>query len=92
MALANDSEYGLSAAVFASTTEAAMEIGLRLEAGGISVNDASLTGFVMDGEKNAFKSSGLGGSRMGPASIRRFYRQRSFLIRDPQDRAPWWFA
>jgi len=92
VALANDSEYGLSAAVFASTTEAAMEIGLRLEAGGISVNDASLTGFVMDGEKNAFKSSGLGGSRMGPASLRRFYRQRSFLIRDPRDTALWWFA
>ncbi|MEU8343320.1 aldehyde dehydrogenase family protein [Spirillospora sp. NPDC048832] len=90
--LANDSEYGLSAAVFAATTEAALAVGERLEAGGISVNDASLTGFVQDGEKNAFKSSGLGGSRMGPASIRRFQRQRSFLIRSPEDRAPWWFG
>ncbi|TDD35604.1 aldehyde dehydrogenase family protein [Actinomadura sp. KC06] len=92
VALANDSEFGLSAAVFASTTEAALAVGRRLEAGGISVNDASLTGFVQDGEKNAFKSSGLGGSRMGAASIRRFQRQRSFLIRSPEDRAPWWFA
>ncbi|WP_301176486.1 aldehyde dehydrogenase family protein [Actinomadura geliboluensis] len=90
--LANDSAYGLSAAVFAGTTEAALAVGERLEAGGVSVNDASLTGFVQDGEKNAFKSSGLGGSRMGPASIRRFQRQRSFLIRSPEDRAPWWFG
>ncbi|MFI0371928.1 aldehyde dehydrogenase family protein [Actinomadura sp. 1N219] len=92
VALANDSEFGLSAAVFASTTEAALAVGARLEAGGISVNDASLSGFVQDGEKNAFKSSGLGGSRMGAASIRRFQRQRSFLIRSPDDRAPWWFS
>ncbi|TDC98270.1 aldehyde dehydrogenase family protein [Actinomadura sp. 7K507] len=91
VALANDSEFGLSAAVFAATTEAALAVGERLEAGGISINDASLTGFVQDGEKNAFKSSGLGGSRMGPASIRRFLRQRSFLIRSPEDKAPWWF-
>ncbi|MEU8802409.1 aldehyde dehydrogenase family protein [Spirillospora sp. NPDC048819] len=91
VALANDSEYGLSAAVFAATTEAALAVGERLEAGGISVNDASLTGFVQDGEKNAFKASGLGGSRMGAASIRRFQRQRSFLIRSPEDKAPWWF-
>ncbi|MFA1557406.1 aldehyde dehydrogenase family protein [Actinomadura chokoriensis] len=92
VALANDSEFGLSAAVFAATTEAALAVGERLEAGGISINDASLTGFVQDGEKNAFKSSGLGGSRMGAASIRRFLRQRSFLIRSPEDKAPWWFA
>ncbi|MDL4772540.1 MULTISPECIES: aldehyde dehydrogenase family protein [Thermomonosporaceae] len=92
VALANDSEFGLSAAVFAGTTEAALAVGARLEAGGISVNDAALTGLVQDGEKNAFKSSGLGGSRMGAASIRRFLRQRSFLIRDPATSAPWWFA
>ncbi|MFI0353390.1 aldehyde dehydrogenase family protein [Actinomadura sp. 9N407] len=91
VALANDSEFGLSAAVFAATTEAALAVGERLEAGGISINDASLTGFVQDGEKNAFKSSGLGGSRMGAASIRRFQRQRSFLIRSPEDAAPWWW-
>ncbi|MGC4956013.1 aldehyde dehydrogenase family protein [Actinomadura citrea] len=92
VALANDSEFGLSAAVFAATTEAALAVGARLEAGGISINDASLTAFVQDGEKNAFKFSGLGGSRMGPDSIRRFLRQRSLLIRSPEDRAPWWFA
>lgn len=89
--LANDSAYGLSAAVFAATTQRALAIGERLEAGGISINDAALTGFVQDGEKNAFKSSGLGGSRMGAASIRRFQRQRALLIRSPDGSAPWWW-
>jgi aldehyde dehydrogenase (NAD+) len=43
VALANDSEYGLSGAVFAGTTEEAIEVAKRINAGGMSINDASLT-------------------------------------------------
>ena len=88
--LANDSEYGLSGAVFADPEQAAL-IAPRLLAGGISVNDVCLTGLVPEGEKQAFKSSGLGPSRMGPASLRRFLRQRVLLTRRSPRIQPWWY-
>ena len=88
--LANDSEYGLSGAVFADPEQAA-PLASRLLAGGISVNDVCLTGLVPEGEKQAFKLSGLGPSRMGPASVRRFVRQRVVLTRQSPQIQPWWY-
>ncbi|NVI92760.1 aldehyde dehydrogenase family protein [Actinomadura sp. BRA 177] len=88
--LANDSAYGLSAAVFGPTAEDALAVAARLEAGAISINDASLTAFVHEGEKNSFKNSGLGPSRMGPASLRRFLRSQAHLINDSTTPDPWW--
>lgn len=41
--LANDTEYGLSAAVFAGSLERAEAIGRRIDAGAVSLNDAALT-------------------------------------------------
>ncbi|MFI7638165.1 aldehyde dehydrogenase family protein [Nonomuraea sp. NPDC049400] len=90
VALANDSVYGLSAAVFAATEEQAMAVATRLRAGAVSVNDASLTALVHEGEKHSFRLSGLGGSRMGTASIRRFLRRRAFLVNRSDAADPWW--
>ncbi|MFB9628011.1 aldehyde dehydrogenase family protein [Nonomuraea helvata] len=90
VALADDSVYGLSAAVFAATEEQAMAVAARLRAGAISVNDASLTALVHEGEKHSFRLSGLGGSRMGAASIRRFLRRRAFLVNRSDAADPWW--
>ncbi|MBB5778052.1 aldehyde dehydrogenase family protein [Nonomuraea jabiensis] len=90
VAMANDSVYGLSAAVFAATEEQAMAVAARLRAGAISVNDASLTALVHEGEKHSFRLSGLGGSRMGAASIRRFVRRRAFLVNRSDAADPWW--
>lgn len=89
--LANDTEYGLSGAVFAAP-EQAERIASQMRAGGISINDVCLTGLVPEGEKQAFKSSGLGPSRMGPASLRRFLRQRVLLVRETPRIQPWWYA
>lgn len=89
--LANDSRYGLSAAVFAEPEEA-RRLAAGIHAGGISVNDVCLTGLVPEGEKQAFRSSGLGPSRMGPASLRRFLRQRVLLERQHPGIQPWWYA
>lgn len=88
--LANDTPYGLSGAVFGER-EAAQRLAARFEAGGISVNDVCLTGMVPEGEKQAFKSSGMGPSRMGPASVRRFLRQRLVLTREDPAKQPWWY-
>ena len=77
--LANDTSFGLSAAIFSRNREHAETVGSKIEAGGISLNDASLTGFVHEAEKNSFKLSGLGGSRMGPAGYLRFFRKKALI-------------
>ena len=89
--LANDTVYGLSAAVFANDAGRARHIAGKLEAGAISINDAALTSVMHEGEKQAFKSSGMGGSRMGPASIRRFLRSKALLENTQLCRDPWWY-
>ncbi|MBD2510460.1 aldehyde dehydrogenase family protein [Nostoc muscorum FACHB-395] len=90
VSLANDSIYGLSAAVFASEAEA-LEIAQQIEAGAISINDAALTAIMHEGEKNAFKFSGMGGSRMGAAALKRFMRKKAILIKTNATNDPWWF-
>jgi acyl-CoA reductase-like NAD-dependent aldehyde dehydrogenase len=77
--LANDSEFGLSAAVFGDEAEA-RAVAARLEVGAVSINDGGLTTEAFDAEKNAFKLSGMGASRMGPSGISRFVRKRAVLI------------
>ena len=79
VALANESVFGLSAGVIAGTLEEAEAIGRRLDAGGISLNDGSLTAMCHEMEKHSFKLSGLGGSRMGPAGYLRFFRRKSLI-------------
>ncbi len=91
IARANGSIYGLSGAVFSADPARAERVARRLEAGAISINDAALTSLVHSGEKQSFKQSGLGGSRMGPASIQRFLRQQCLLINPGVD-DPWWFG
>jgi succinate-semialdehyde dehydrogenase / glutarate-semialdehyde dehydrogenase len=79
--LANDSIYGLSAAVIAGSAEEAKRIGAQLDAGTVCIQDTFLTLFkTFDVESNSFKFSGMGGSRTGPGSILRFLRKQSFLV------------
>lgn len=93
--LANDSSYGLSACVFAGTEDEALAVASRIEAGGISINDAGLAPqFIGDkdvAEKTAFKCSGLGGSRTGAESVKRFVRKRALLSNRSTEPSPWWY-
>ncbi|AFZ33658.1 Aldehyde Dehydrogenase [Stanieria cyanosphaera PCC 7437] len=89
--LANDTIYGLSAAIFAGEESEALEIAKQIDAGAISINDAALTGLIYEGEKNSFKYSGLGGSRMGSAGLMRFLRKKAFLVKTNSVPDPWWF-
>jgi succinate-semialdehyde dehydrogenase / glutarate-semialdehyde dehydrogenase len=89
IALANGTIYGLSAAVFAETVEEALDFGKKIDGGAISINDAALTAIMHEGEKNSFKLSGIGGTRMGPSAIKRFMRQKVFIIKNQAIAAPW---
>ncbi len=80
VALANDTRYGLSAAVLAGTPEEAARIGERINAGTVSLQDTFLTLFkTRDIGTDSFGDSGLGGDRTGPASILRFLRKKALL-------------
>jgi succinate-semialdehyde dehydrogenase/glutarate-semialdehyde dehydrogenase len=77
--LANDSQYGLSAAVFAATPAAGREFAAQLKVGAVSINDAALTALVHEFEHDAFGLSGLGASRAGLSAYRRFTREQAVL-------------
>ena len=83
--LANDSHYGLSAAVFGEEG-AARRVAARLEAGAVSINDGGLTTEAFDAEKSSFKLSGMGPSRMGASGLLRFLRKRAVLVQRGQAR------
>jgi succinate-semialdehyde dehydrogenase/glutarate-semialdehyde dehydrogenase len=79
ISLANEGVFGLSAAVVAPTLEEAEAIGRRIDAGGISLNDGSLTATCYEADKHSFKLSGMGGSRMGPSGYTRFFRKKALI-------------
>lgn len=80
LTLANDTHYGLSAAVFANDENEAAKFAERIDAGGISINDAGMTSMVFEACKNAFKLSGIGPSRMGATGLTRFFRQKALYL------------
>lgn len=79
IALANDSEYGLSAAVFAGSLDHAASVARRLVAGAVSLNDAALTALFHEAPKQSFRDSGLGPSRMGLDGFTRFFRRQALI-------------
>jgi acyl-CoA reductase-like NAD-dependent aldehyde dehydrogenase len=78
VALANDTPFGLSAAVIGQR-DCAEAVAMRLNAGAVSINDAALTSLFYEAEKHAFGESGLGGSRMGAAGFHRFLRRKALI-------------
>jgi succinate-semialdehyde dehydrogenase / glutarate-semialdehyde dehydrogenase len=92
ISLANGTQYGLSGAVFAGTEEEAIKIARQMKCGAVSINDAALTAVMHEGEKNSFKMSGIGGTRMGPSAIKRFMKQKAYLINSQGVKDPWWFS
>jgi succinate-semialdehyde dehydrogenase / glutarate-semialdehyde dehydrogenase len=76
VAMANDSEFGLSAAVIGDDAES---VAFRLNAGAVSINDGALTSMVWEAEKSSFGASGLGPSRMGDSGLLRFFRRQALI-------------
>jgi len=77
VALANDTSFGLSAAVMAGTEEEARAIGERINAGNTSLQDAFLTFAAGPAEADSWGASGLGGKRSG---IQRYLKRQALLL------------
>ena len=75
--LANDTQYGLSAAVMAGTEEEALAVARRIDAGNVSVQDAFLTFYASQAESDSFRSSGVAGGRQ---DLSRYVRRQALLI------------
>lgn len=88
VALANDSAFGLSAAVLAGTVAEAERVAGQLNAGAVSINDGALTSLLSDAEKSSFGLSGMGPSRMGASGLLRFFRRRALLVRESGSALP----
>jgi benzaldehyde dehydrogenase (NAD) len=81
VALANDTEYGLSAAVISSSVGRAMALADRLRAGLVHVNDQT----VNDEVTNPFGGTGASGNHTnmgGPADVGEYTQWRWLTIRD----------
>lgn len=86
--LANDTNYGLSASVFCGSNQEGIELAKRINAGAVTINDTELASkVIVEIEKNSFNLSGIGGSRNGAASLARFYRKKSLIVKSG-DAAP----
>ena len=75
--LANDSQFGLSAAVMAGTEEEALAVAMRIDAGNVSVQDAFLTFHAAEAQSDRFGVSGVGSSRPG---LSRYLRRQALLV------------
>ncbi|BBC73459.1 NAD-dependent aldehyde dehydrogenase [Altererythrobacter sp. B11] len=89
IALANDTEFGLTANVIAGSEEEALAIGERLNAGSVFMQDTFLT-FAKNRTvgSNSFGVSGVGGgARTGPEAILRYVRRKALLTQhgEPAD-------
>jgi len=89
IALANDTEFGLTANVIAGSEEEALAIGQRINAGALFMQDTFLT-FAKNRTvgSNSFGVSGVGGgARTGPEAILRYVRRKALLTQhgEPAD-------
>jgi acyl-CoA reductase-like NAD-dependent aldehyde dehydrogenase len=77
--LANDSPYGLGAAVYSRDVARGEAVARRLESGAVCVNDALLNYYALELPMGGTKASGMG-YRHGPGGIRKFTQHQALLI------------
>lgn len=73
--LSNDTEFGLSASVFAATTEQAEHIAARLDVGAVNINDFLINMTSAEAPQGGWKQSGIG-SRAGTYGLLKFTRTK----------------
>lgn len=77
--LANDSAYGLSAAVFSRDVARANDIALQLDCGAVNINDVISNLMCVTAPMGGWKISGIGARFGGPDGLRKFCRQETVV-------------
>ncbi|MGE0220045.1 aldehyde dehydrogenase family protein [Mycolicibacterium sp.] len=72
--LANDSPYGLSAAVFSRDIERAEAVALQLDCGGVNINDVITNLMCTTAPMGGWKTSGIGARFGGPEGLKKYCR------------------
>jgi acyl-CoA reductase-like NAD-dependent aldehyde dehydrogenase len=78
--LANDSPYGLSAAVFSRDVERAKDVALELECGAVNINDVISNLMCTTAPMGGWKTSGIGARFGGADGLRKFCRQETVVV------------
>lgn len=77
--LANDSPYGLSAAVFSTDIDRAREVALQIDCGAVNVNDVISNLMCTTAPMGGWKSSGIGARFGGADGLRKYCRQETVV-------------
>ena len=77
--LANDSPYGLSAAVFSKDVERAKDIAVQLDCGAVNINDVISNLMCTTAPMGGWKTSGIGARFGGIDGVRKFCRQETVV-------------
>jgi aldehyde dehydrogenase (NAD+) len=86
---ANRTEYELGGAVFAGSEDEAMEIARKMKCGTVSINSVSLSVIPQAGEKYSFKISEMASIRNGESTLKKFLKEKSYLINRGAVIDPW---
>lgn len=79
IAMANDSEYGLSSSLWTRDRRRADRLSRRIEAGSVSINNAVVATFQMPVPMGGWKNSGLGSRFGGAQGVLKYCRQQSVV-------------
>ena len=77
--LANDSPYGLSAAVFSKDIERAKAIAVQIDCGAVNINDVISNLMCTTAPMGGWKTSGMGARFGGAEGLRKFCRQEAVV-------------
>jgi succinate-semialdehyde dehydrogenase/glutarate-semialdehyde dehydrogenase len=92
IALANASEFGLSASIWSADTARAARMAQRIEAGSVVINDAVVVAGMADVPHGGVKQSGIGRTH-GRAGLEECVRTKATVIdRFASWRQAWWFG
>nr|CRL78066.1 NAD-dependent aldehyde dehydrogenase [Mycolicibacterium malmesburyense] len=77
--LANDSPYGLSAAVFSKDAQRAKDVAVELDCGAVNINDVISNLMCTTAPMGGWKTSGLGARFGGAEGLRKYCRQEAVV-------------
>ncbi|MFI5245550.1 MAG: aldehyde dehydrogenase family protein [Gemmatimonadales bacterium] len=92
LALANASEFGLSASIWSRDTARAARLARRIEAGSVVINDTVIAAGMVDVPHGGVKHSGVGRTH-GKAGLEECVRTKAIIVdRFASWRQAWWFG